>query len=278
MSPAGSERELDTIGGPGQGHRQRLTPCVASLSPATTVAWASPVPSRRGVIRNRERRYKWPPSPTSLESTRAPLIAQSPLCVLIHPLPSNRSLQQRERLDPLSSNGGRAEESRGAALRGGGVAGGVRAPAVPAGAAGVPARRAARPLHAPGRPDPGPRGRRRVPADQPRRPRPARGAGQAGGGPAAGEPHGGGGAEGAARHADGGGARPDSGVRRRRRAVRRVPAPLLRRLRAGRRALRRARARRVRIRHRARQDRLPQARNGTILTPIFSVPHFKLSA
>jgi hypothetical protein len=38
----------------------------------------------------------------------------------------------------------------------------VRAPAVPAGAASVPPRRAARSLHAPGRPDPGPRGRRRI--------------------------------------------------------------------------------------------------------------------
>ncbi|KAL5682697.1 hypothetical protein ACJX0J_009082, partial [Zea mays] len=50
--------------------------------------------------------------------------------------------------------------------------------------------------------------------------------------------------------------------RRRRRAVRRLPAPLLRRRRPGRGPLRRARARRVRIRHRARKDRLPQARHG----------------
>ena len=112
-------------------------------------------------------------------------------------------------------------------------------------------------------------GRRRVPADQPRRPRAARaGAGQAGAGRGAarGEPHGGGGAQGAASHADGGGARADSGVWRR--AVRRLPAPLLRRRRPGRGPLRRARARRVRIRHRARKNRLPQARHGTILAPL----------
>jgi hypothetical protein len=101
----------------------------------------------------------------------------------------------------------------------------VRAPAVPAGAAGILPRRAARPLHAPGRPDLGPRGRRRVPTDQPRRPRVARagaGAGQAGAGCGAvrSEPHGGGGAQGAASHADGGGAHADSGVWRRRSAVR----------------------------------------------------------
>jgi hypothetical protein len=196
----------------------------------------------------------------------SPFILPSP--VESH-LPSPRPLSSR-----VSSNGGRAEESRGAVLRVVVVvvAGDVRAPAVPAGAAGVPPRRAARPLHAPGRPDPGPRGRRRIPADQPRRPRAARagaGAGQAGAGRGAarGEPHGGGGAQGAARHTDGGGPRADSGVRRRRRAVRRLPAPLLRRRRPGRGPLRRARARRVRIRHRARKDRLPQARHGTILAP-----------
>jgi hypothetical protein len=63
-------------------------------------------------------------------------------------------------------------------------------------------------------------------------------------------------------------ARTDSGVRRRRRAVRRLPAPLLRRRWPGRGPLRRARARRVRIRHRARKNRLPQARHGTILAPL----------
>jgi hypothetical protein len=78
----------------------------------------------------------------------------------------------------------------------------VRAPTVLAGPASVPPCCAARPLHAPGRPDPGPRGRRRVPADQPRRPCAAR----AGALAARGEPHGGGGAQGAASHADGGSA------------------------------------------------------------------------
>jgi hypothetical protein len=61
--------------------------------------------------------------------------------------------------------------------------------------------------------------------------------------------------------------RAESGVRRRHRDVRRLPAPLLRRRRPGRGPLRRARARRVQIRHRARKDRLPQARHGTILAP-----------
>jgi hypothetical protein len=63
-------------------------------------------------------------------------------------------------------------------------------------------------------------------------------------------------------------ARADSAVRCRRRAVRRLPAPLLRRRWPGRGPLRRARARRVRIRHRARKNRLPQARHGTILAPL----------
>ncbi|RLM75068.1 hypothetical protein C2845_PM15G02450 [Panicum miliaceum] len=66
-----------------------------------------------------------------------------------HPPIESEFARESERLDPLSSNGGRAEERRGAAIRVA-VAGGVRAPAVPAGAAGVPACRAARPLHAPG--------------------------------------------------------------------------------------------------------------------------------
>jgi hypothetical protein len=74
-------------------------------------------------------------------------------------------------------------------------------------------------------------------------------------------------------------ARADSAVRCRRRAVRRLPAPLLRRRWPGRGPLRRARARRVRIRHRARKNRLPQARHGTILAPpppyLYTTAHFK---